>query len=244
MRPDPRGVGGLRPRIVTRLAAAARRRGAGRPRRRGTRGLPDRDAGSPSTMTLIDQSPWVAPVGTFDLRVAAGTVPTDAQIVARIYVPISTQAQLERVAKGQSLGQRVESVTVPAAAVSRGSDGSLMLSYPMVASGIRSPTGFLLANPRRVPVLPGGGGRAATPSASCSPSSSAFLPPDPARLAVPAVAAPLRAPPRPCPWPWSSRSARRVAIDPIAPPRSARRCSTPSTAKPTYCRSTRRWRSG
>ena len=147
MRLYPRGVGGLRPLIVTQLAAAVGAVvlvafAAVAPAASQTTAT-----GSPTTMTLIDQSPWVAPVGTFDLRVAAGTVPTDAQIVARIYVPINTQAQLDRVAKGQSLGQRVESVSVPAAAVSRGSDGSLMLSYPMVANPPRGPTGFFLANP-------------------------------------------------------------------------------------------------
>ena len=147
MKPGPSGVGGLRPRIVAQLAAAVGAValvavGAVAPAASQTTAT-----ASPSTLTLIDQSPWVAPVGTFDLRVGAGAVPADAQIVARIYVPISTQAQLDRAAKGQSLGQRVESVTVPAEAVSRAPDGSLMLSYPMVASGARSPTGFLLANP-------------------------------------------------------------------------------------------------
>ncbi len=102
---------------------------------------------TPGALRLIDQSPWVAPTGTFDLRVDAGAVAADAQIVARIYVPISTQAQLDRVTRGQSLGQRVESVTVPAAGVDRAADGSLMLSYAMVASGARGPTGFFLANP-------------------------------------------------------------------------------------------------
>ena len=104
-------------------------------------------SGGVGTMVLRAQSPWVAPVGSFDLQVDAGSVPPDAQIVARIYVPISTQDQLDRVARGQSLGQRVESVSVPAGAVGRASDGSLQLSYTMVANGNRAATGFLLANP-------------------------------------------------------------------------------------------------
>ncbi len=99
------GVGGLRPRFVARLAAAAGTLllvGAGAI---GPAASQTTTTASPSTVTLIDQSPWVAPVGTFDLRVGAGTIPADAQIVARIYVPISTQAQLDRAAKGQSLGR-------------------------------------------------------------------------------------------------------------------------------------------
>lgn len=104
-------------------------------------------AGSGS-LTLVDQSAWVAPIGAYNLRVDAGsTLPADAQIQARIYVPISTQAQLDRAARGQSLGQRVESVTVPAAEVPRNPDGTLQLSYPMIVDGTRAPTGFQLANP-------------------------------------------------------------------------------------------------
>ncbi len=147
MRPGSRGVGGLRARIVAQLAAAV---GAVALLAAGAVAPAASQAtttGSLLAMSLIDQSPWVAPVGSFDLQVAAGAVPADAQIVARIYVPISTQAQLDRAAKGQSLGALVESVTVPAAGVNRGTDGSLMLSYAMVASGARSPIGFLLANP-------------------------------------------------------------------------------------------------
>ena len=104
-------------------------------------------AASPSTLTLIDQSPWVAPVGTFDLHVAATTVPPTPRSWPASTCPSAPRPSWIASAKGQSLGQRVESVTVPAAAVTRGTDGSLMLSYPMVANGTRSPTGFLLANP-------------------------------------------------------------------------------------------------
>ncbi len=100
-----------------------------------------------STMTLVAQSAWVAPVDTFSLQVDAGTVPVDASVVARIYVPISTQDQLDHVAKGQSMGARVESVAVPASSVGRDPDGTLSLDYPLVASGSRSATGFLLTNP-------------------------------------------------------------------------------------------------
>jgi hypothetical protein len=100
-----------------------------------------------SGLTLVSQSAWVAPVGSFDLTVDAGTVAADAQIVARIYVPINTQAQLQRVAKGQGLGARVQSVTLPAAGVARGTDGSLQLSYPLVATLPHPANGFFLANP-------------------------------------------------------------------------------------------------
>ena len=133
--------------VALLIAAAATGAGAARAQTVATSQTGATASGGIGTMRLLDQSPWVAPVGSFDLQVDAGVVPADAQIVARIYVPISTQDQLDRVARGQSLGQRVESVTVPAAAVRRAPDGSLQLSYAMVANGNRAATGFLLANP-------------------------------------------------------------------------------------------------
>ncbi len=215
-----RGIGGLRPRIVVRLAAAAGAVvllavGLVAPAASQTT-----TTTSPSAITLIDQSPWVAPVGTFDLRVDAGAVPADAQVVARIYVPISTQAQLERTAKGQSLGQRVESVTLPAATVNRGTDGSLMLSYPMVvAGGARSPTGFYLANPGVYPFS------LAVADAHGNTISQLFT----QLIRLPAAgttggSAATTSTAAPCRSRWSCPSARRWRIAPIAPPPSARRC--------------------
>ena len=47
-------------------------------------------------MRLLAQSAWVGSRRHLRPAVDAGAVPADAQIVARIYVPISTQDQLGR----------------------------------------------------------------------------------------------------------------------------------------------------
>ncbi len=98
------------------------------------------------TITLLSQSAWVGPTGVFELRVAA-PLPPDAQIQARIYVPISTHDQLATTSEGQSLGELVEQVTVPGAEVARTADGSFRLDYPMVADTAAPVYGFHLSNP-------------------------------------------------------------------------------------------------
>jgi hypothetical protein len=100
---------------------------------------------SPS-IVLLSQSAWVGPTGVFELRLDA-PLPADAQIQARIYVPISTRDQLATTSAGQSLGELVEQVTVPGALVARAGDGSLRLDYPMVADTAAPVYGFHLSNP-------------------------------------------------------------------------------------------------
>jgi hypothetical protein len=104
-------------------------------------------ASATPSMRLVSQSAWVGPIGTFQIRIGVATPPPGAQITARVYAPISTQAQLVRSAKGQALGQPIETETVPAEAVTRASDGSLDLDYPVVAAGSMPVDGFRLHNP-------------------------------------------------------------------------------------------------
>jgi Family of unknown function (DUF6049) len=97
-------------------------------------------------ISLRSQSAWVGPTGVFELRVAA-PLATNAQIQARIYVPISTRDQLATTSEGQSLGELVEQVTVSGAQVARAADGSFRLDYPMVADSAAPVYGFHLSNP-------------------------------------------------------------------------------------------------
>jgi hypothetical protein len=99
-----------------------------------------------ATIKLLSQSAWVGPTGVFELLVAA-PLPADAQIQARIYVPISTRDQLATTSAGQSLGEIVEQVTVPGAEVHRTGAGSFRLDYPMVADTAAPVYGFHLSNP-------------------------------------------------------------------------------------------------
>lgn len=103
-------------------------------------------ATSVPAIALLSQSAWVGPTGVFDLRVAA-PLAADAQIQARIYVPISTQDQLTTTSEGESLGELVEQVTVPGAEVTKAADGSFRLGYPMVADSAAPVYGFHLSNP-------------------------------------------------------------------------------------------------
>jgi Family of unknown function (DUF6049) len=106
----------------------------------------------PPALTLVAQSAWVGPTGTFEIRFD-GPLPTGAQIVARIYVPISTQSQLASTSEGNDLGDVVQRVTVPAAQVARAADGSFRLDYPFVAGGTVPTYGFHLSNPGVYPFV-------------------------------------------------------------------------------------------
>jgi hypothetical protein len=107
----------------------------------------DSTSAASSSVTLVSQSAWVGPTGTFEVRVRA-TVPADAQLVARIYVPISTQHQLDDTEQGgDGLGELVESVRVPASLATHLPDGSLRLDYPLVPGGQVPTYGLHLANP-------------------------------------------------------------------------------------------------
>ena len=104
------------------------------------------NAPSAPAIGLLAQSAWVGPTGVFELRLEA-RLPADGKVEARIYVPISTQDQLDTTSKGQSLGDLVEQVTVPAAQVTRTADGTFRLDYPMVADTAPPVYGFHLSNP-------------------------------------------------------------------------------------------------
>jgi hypothetical protein len=104
------------------------------------------NAPSVPSIGLLAQSAWVGPTGLFELRLDT-PLPADGQIQARIYVPISTQDQLDTTSKGESLGDLVEQVTVPAGQVARGPDGTIRLDYPMVADTAPPVYGFHLSNP-------------------------------------------------------------------------------------------------
>ncbi len=146
---SPRSTRGRRPGALSRLAGAAIALSLIVPALDLARAS---GADAPSTSSantgiqLVDQSPWVGPTGTFELKINAAP-PADSRVVATIYEPISTRTQLANGAKGQGLGLRVESVTVPSAAVTRTSDGALQLDFPVVPNGTTPTYGFRLSNP-------------------------------------------------------------------------------------------------
>jgi hypothetical protein len=101
-------------------------------------------SGAPTSLTLVSQSAWVGPTGTFEVRVA-GPLRPGQQIVGRIFVPINSTDQLDDTAKGEDLGALVERVSVPGDQAPRLADGSIKLDFPLVAGGAVPPYGFHLS---------------------------------------------------------------------------------------------------
>ena len=94
-------------------------------------------------LTITGQTGWVAPTGVFQIQLATGTVPDGAKVVARIYSPITTSAQLATTGRGEGLGSPIQpSVAVPVSDAPRDAAGNLSLSYPIISTGDLPPYGF------------------------------------------------------------------------------------------------------
>jgi hypothetical protein len=99
-------------------------------------------AGDP-LLTITGQSGWVAPNGTFQIQLETGAVPEGSKIVARLYSPVTTSAQLQSTGRGEGLGSPIQpSVAVALGEAPRDAAGQLSLSYPIVSTGDLPPYGF------------------------------------------------------------------------------------------------------
>lgn len=102
-------------------------------------------ASSDTTFLLQSQSGWVAPTGTFRINLHVPQLPPGAKLQARLYTRVTTQAQLDRTAQGQSLPSLQSAVvTVPLDTAPVIGD-ALDLSFPVVARGTPPPYGFLIS---------------------------------------------------------------------------------------------------
>ncbi len=103
-------------------------------------------ASTDTTLQLQSQSAWVAPTGTFRIRIHVPVaIGPGAKLTARLYTKVSTEAQLERTGRGESLSSLQSApVTVPldtAPVVG----GDLDLSFPVVVGGTTPPYGFQIS---------------------------------------------------------------------------------------------------
>ncbi len=99
---------------------------------------------SDAPLTLVGQSGWVAPSGVFKISLRTGSLPTDGELVVRLYSRVTTSARLEQTGRGEALGGMIQPpVLVPLDQVQRSADG-LDLSFPLVASGAVPPYGFYI----------------------------------------------------------------------------------------------------
>ncbi|MGZ4718745.1 MAG: hypothetical protein ACXWCB_18810, partial [Acidimicrobiales bacterium] len=56
---------------------------------------PTRAAGTGAVLRLVSQTAWVAPGGTFELRVTPPAMPVGSKVIVRLYLPVTTRAAID-----------------------------------------------------------------------------------------------------------------------------------------------------
>lgn len=91
-----------------------------------------------STLTLVRQTPFVGPTGTFRIELATRGLPAGARINLTVYTQVPTRARLERALLGEALGPTVAStppIAVPTPTGTIGLDLPISAVWPAPTGG-------------------------------------------------------------------------------------------------------------
>lgn len=105
-------------------------------------------------LTLVDQSAWVGPDGSFDLQVRVDDAPAGAQLSFAVYRSVNSRSAFQASIDGENLGAPLRPLppVLPLDALPRAADGSISLTFP-VTTGNPAPLGIRVDGQGVFPVL-------------------------------------------------------------------------------------------
>lgn len=152
--------------VVTMLAAVAMGLAAAPV---GGQTSPPGDTDPPVTLTLVSQSPWVAPQGTFALELRIDNPPADARLALQVHDDVAGagRERLDETVRGDDLGRSIGGPPpLPIDALERTPAGAVQFSVPVASSGPVPPFGVRLGSdgiyPVSLTVIDGDGAERAT----------------------------------------------------------------------------------
>lgn len=105
-------------------------------------------------LSLVDQSPWVGPNGSFDLRLRVDGAPAGAQLALQVYRSVASRTAFAQSINGENLGATLRPLppVLPVDLLPRAADDSIQLSFPVSTSN-PAPLGIRVDGQGVFPVL-------------------------------------------------------------------------------------------
>jgi hypothetical protein len=87
-------------------------------------------------LSLVEQSAWVGPEGSFDLKLRIDGAPAGAQLSFAVYRSVDSRSAFQASIDGEDLGAPLRPLppVFPLEALPRGADGSILLTFPVTTS--------------------------------------------------------------------------------------------------------------